>query len=87
MSVEFGNRSSVTPPSWALPRSGLGASLAALGPRTTAFLNDVRQHLCALKGIPHRASTGGDPQVPLEENHPATDSIWNDGNFWMMFMH
>jgi hypothetical protein len=87
MSLEFGNQLSVTRLSRAPPRSGLGTSLAAFGPRATAFLNDVRQYLGALKGIPRKASTGGDPQVPPEEDHPATDGIWNDANFWMMFMH
>jgi hypothetical protein len=80
MSAGSSNRLSVTPPYWAPPRGGLGVSLTALGLK-------VRQYLEALDSTPRRAPVDGGPHKPPEDDHAATDSIWDDPAFWMMFMH
>ena len=68
------------------PPSGLGASLAALGPVATARLR-VRQFLDTLRGTHKKRPTGsGGPGKPPETD-PAPYGPWDDPALWMLMMH
>ncbi len=68
------------------PPSGLGASLAALGPVATARLR-ARQFLDALRGTHKKRPNGsGGPGGPPETD-PAPRDPWDDPALWMLMMH
>jgi hypothetical protein len=76
---------SVAPLAFRPPR-GLAASLAALGPATTARLR-ARQFIDALRGTKKNRSGGsGGPGEPPESD-AAPYGHWDDPALWMLMMH
>ena len=68
------------------PPSGLGPSLAALGPVATARLR-ARQFLDALRGTHKKRAPGsGGPGKPPEAD-PTPRDPWDDPALWMLMMH